>query len=85
VVKNQAVLSIKCKDFLLEQVKNTINDNVDKIVESRIISTREILAEPTNVDITDLTVDHLARFVECCLNTIDNSRILEEELAEICK
>ena len=35
--------------------------------------------------ITDLTVDHLARFVECCKNNIDNSAILEEELAEICK
>ena len=33
----------------------------------------------------DLTVDHLARFIECCKANIENSAILEEELSEICK
>lgn len=84
-LKNQAVLSVKCKDFLLGTVKSTIEANSDKIVESRVIAVRELVAGTEETDITDLTVDHLARFVECCKNNIDNSAILEEELAEICK
>ena len=84
-LKNQAVLSVKCKDFLLSTVKSTIEANSDKIVESRVIAVRELVAGTEEADITDLTVDHLARFVECCKNNIDNSAILEEELAEICK
>lgn len=84
-LKNQAVLSVKCKDFLLNTVKSTIEANSDKIVESRVIAVRELVAGTEEADITDLTVDHLARFVECCKNNIDNSAILEEELAEICK
>jgi DNA repair exonuclease SbcCD nuclease subunit len=84
-LKNQAVISVKCKDTLLNDVRALIEANADKIVESRIITTREIITDSQEIDITDLTVDHLARFVECCLNNIDNSSILEEELAEICK
>ena len=84
-VKNQAVVSVKCKDYLLAAVKAAIEANSDTILDSRVISTREIASEGTEADIADLTVDHLARFVECCLANIDNNKILEEELAEICK
>ena len=84
-LKNQAIISVKCKDFLLETVKTVIEANADKIIESRVISVRELNTGKQEVDITDLTVDHLARFVECCKNNIDNNAILEEELAEICK
>ena len=84
-VKNQAVVSVKCKDYLLAAVKAAIEANSDTILDSRVISTREIAAEGAEADIADLTVDHLARFVECCLANIDNNKILEEELAEICK
>lgn len=84
-LKNQAVISVKCKDFLLNTVKAAIEANSDKIIESRVITVRELVAGTEEADITDLTVDHLARFVECCKNNIDNSAILEAELAEICK
>ena len=84
-LKNQAVISVKCKDFLLNTVKATIEANSDKIIESRVITVRELVVGTEEADITDLTVDHLARFVECCKNNIDNSAILEAELAEICK
>lgn len=84
-LKSQAVISVKCKDFLLNTVKATIEANSDKIIESRVITIRELVAGTEEVDITDLTVDHLARFVECCKNNIDNDAILEAELAEICK
>lgn len=84
-LKNNSVVSIKCKDFLFADLKAAIEANSTKIIDSRIITIREIVNSTQDINIADLTVDHLARFVECCLNNIDNSSILEEELAEICK
>lgn len=85
-LKNQAVISVKCQVTLLEDVRIAIEENKDKIIESRVITIRNTsTTEESEADISELTVDHLAKFVECCLNNIDNSKILEEELAEICK
>ena len=83
-LKNQAVLSIKCEQTLIEKVKKVIEKFSEKIVEFRIIGVRkyETAAEPTELD---LSVDHLARFVECCKASLENSNILDEELSEICK
>lgn len=82
-LKSNAVLSIKCEQNLLETVKQNIAAH-DNIIESRTIITKQLMeaTEPTELD---LTVDHLARFVECCRATIENSTLLEEELSEICK
>lgn len=82
-LKNNAVISVKCDSSLVEQTKQVIT-NIPNIIESRIIITRkyEEATEPSEVD---LSVDHLARFIECCRANIETSTILEEELAEICK
>ena len=85
-VKNNAVLSIKCKDVLLEQLRAKLADASDKLVETRIIAVRDSLdASDTLVNLSELTVDHLARFVECCRENIEASDILDLELAEVCK
>lgn len=84
-LKNQAVVSIKCKDFLLETVKQKI-DSSTKIIESRVVIARdEIALNDAEIDISDLALDHLEKFVECCKEKIDNSDILDFELAEICR
>jgi hypothetical protein len=82
-LKNNAVVSVKCVQHLVETVRQRIEE-IPNIIESRVILVRqyEESAEPTELD---LTVDHLARFIECCKSTIENSSILEEELSEICK
>lgn len=82
-LKDRSVLSIKCDSTLVDQTKQIIS-NLTNIIESRIIVVQKIeeLTESVNVD---LSVDHLARFIECCRLSIDNSSLLEEELAEICK
>jgi hypothetical protein len=76
-------VSIKCNSALVEKTKRTVNE-LTNIVESRIIITRnhEEAAEASSID---LSVDHLARFIECCRTNIEASTMLEEELAEICK
>jgi DNA repair exonuclease SbcCD nuclease subunit len=82
-LKQKAVVSVKCNSALVDKTKQAISE-LSNIIESRIIITRkyEASTEVTNID---LSVDHLARFIECCRSNIESSNILEEELAEICK
>ena len=82
-LKNNTVVSIKCEQSVIEQTKQKI-EAIDNIIESRIIMTKQY-AEAAESSELDLTVDHLARFIECCKACIENSPMLEEELSEICK
>jgi DNA repair exonuclease SbcCD nuclease subunit len=83
-LKNNAVLSIKCEQSLIETVKQKL-ETLNNIVESRIIIIRNYEDIGTDCAELNLTVDHLTRFVECCKLNIENSSLLDEELAEICK
>ena len=82
-LKNNAVISVKCEQSLVEKVKQQIAE-LPNIIESRIIITKQQV-ENTETTELNLTVDHLSRFIDCCRATIENSTLLEEELSEICK
>ena len=82
-LKNNAVVSIKCVQALVEETRQKI-ETIPNIIESRVILVRQY-EEVTETAELDLTVDHLTRFIECCKANIENSTILEEELSEICK
>lgn len=82
-VKPNAVVSIRCEKSLLNAIKEKIDKN-DNIIESRIIVTQTQEVSETNPTL-ELSVDHIARFVECCKLHIENSTLLDEELQEICK
>jgi DNA repair exonuclease SbcCD nuclease subunit len=82
-LKSNAVLSIKCEQSLVEAVKQKIAV-LDNVVESRIILVKKYEETSETVDI-DLSVDHLARFVECCKETLEYTPLLEEEISQICK
>lgn len=84
-LKPNAVVSVKCDSKLIEKVKQRITELKDIILESRIIlvKTFEELSEESLG--LDLSVDHLARFVECCKANIEFTSLLEEELSEVCK
>jgi DNA repair exonuclease SbcCD nuclease subunit len=83
-LKNNAVLSIKCDSTLVEAVKKRIIELGDRIIESRIILVKKY-EESSESSELDLSVDHLAKFVECCLANIEHTPVLEEEINEICK
>lgn len=84
-VKPNAVVSIKCKDFLVKQVRETI-DTISNITESRIIITKDSAQLGTeDIDISSLCMDQREKFAECCRAKLDNNAILEMELAEILK
>ena len=82
-LKQNAVVSIKCDSTLVDKTKQVISE-LSNIIESRIIITRKY-GEAIEMPDIDLSVDHLARFIECCRSTIEASALLEEELAEVCK
>lgn len=82
-LKPNAVVSIKGAQSLVEKIRQKVED-VSNIIESRVILVRQYEESSEDQEL-DLTVDHLARFIECCKSTIENSTILEEELSEICK
>jgi DNA repair exonuclease SbcCD nuclease subunit len=82
-LKTNAVVSVKCQQSLIDQVRQKI-EATPNITESRVILTRQY-EENTESTELDLTVDHLTRFIECCKANIENSTVLEEELSEICK
>lgn len=83
-LKNQAVVSVKCDSSLADKVKLRISELSDKIVESRIILIKKF-EEATETTELDLSVDHLARFIECCKANIELTTMLDEELSEVCK
>lgn len=83
-LKNNAVLSIKCEQTLAKAVKEKL-DTLNNVVESRIILTRNYEESSDEQIELDLSVDHLARFIECCKTNIENTTLLDEELSEICK
>lgn len=82
-LKNNAVVSVKCVQHLVEVVRQKIEETPN-IIESRVILIRQY-EEATETTELDLTVDHLTRFIECCKANIEDSAILEDELSEICK
>jgi len=85
-LKNNAVIQVRCLARFAEQVRQIIAENKSgAIIESRLIIIHEAANEETAVDISDLTVDQHVKFAECCRACLENSEILEQELAEILK
>jgi DNA repair exonuclease SbcCD nuclease subunit len=84
-VKTNAVISIKCVDKCVEATREKIEANKN-IIDTRIIliKTFEDSGDPS-VDISDLAVDQCVKFAQCCREKLDNTPILEAELAEILK
>lgn len=84
-LKTNAVVSITCYDKDKEAVSEALAQHTDKIITQRITTVRD--AEKTvEIDLSDFKVDdHLKKFTECCLENIENTDILSQELNEVCR
>lgn len=82
-LKPNAVISIKCRDTLLQDLKDRLA-TID-IVDSRIIVTKDNVESITEASLEDFKVDHIAKFIECARAHYGADPILEAELAEVCK
>ena len=84
-LKQNAVISLKCLDSLVAKTKETIEAHKN-IIETRIVTVKPAFIDgSTEYDLSDLTMDHLARFYEICKEKIENTDVLEQELAEVLK
>ena len=82
-LKNNAVVSIKCDEKLMNKCDEFIKHF--KGVDYRLITSKDENITTSELDIKDLTIDHLSKFVEFCKERINNDEILEKELNEVCK
>lgn len=83
-LKDNAVASIQCKSDLVKALRDAL-ERTENVVESRVVVTHEPSDAASDGDIADLTVDQYAKFAECCHEKLENTRILDEELAEVLK
>lgn len=86
-LKDNAVLSIKCNEDLKDELNKVLDNIGQKIITKRIIFTR-IPKKSLNENLVELqnhATSYLNEFASFCKNNIDNSSILDYELAEVCK
>ena len=84
-IKNNSVLSIRYSTYLANELESELSKIKEKlIVTPRMMAIRET-ADAAEIKIQDLRSNHLERLVTFCRQALDNSDILEAELAELCK
>lgn len=89
-LKNNAVLTIKCEESLLQKVRDTIN-TLSNVVEQRIISYKNMGVHEDDVTSTEKielnAVDHLKQFYTFIMDNVDSTvvsrDILKEELSKV--
>lgn len=81
-LKNNSLVSIKCRDYLVEELKQYLENSTNILNYKITIVYSESITE-SNYE--DLTVDHLEKFVEFCKDKLGNLEIVNEELKELCK
>lgn len=84
-LKTKAIVSIKCDSNVFNATKQKLSDLQGSILESRLILIKKYDEAGETTQDLDLSVDHIARFIECCKSNLENTTILDEEISEICK
>lgn len=84
-LKDNAVVSCKCKDTLKDALQKTLQETKN-ILTYKIIYTRETLAvDVSNEQISLSNKDHLEQFKEYITQTLGLSDVVQQELLEVCK
>ena len=84
-LKKNAIISVKCSESIIMRLREVIS-TTPNILESRIILVKDAKnMENTDLNHISLCVDQCEKFAECCRARLDNTDILEAELAEILK
>lgn len=85
-LKDNAVISIKCKEELASKLKSILDTK--KLIASRTVLVKNVTGDISTTSIDDLLdnrVSHLTKFIHFAKENIENSDILNYELSEICK
>jgi hypothetical protein len=83
-LKENSVLSIKCLDELVDQVRKELK-NLTNIVEYRIVQYSKIVLNDGVQTVSMNNVDHLEQFRKFVLDNLGITEIVEQELNEVCK
>lgn len=86
-IKNNSVISIKCKDSYFEKVKELLNNS--KVLQSRILLSHDVQTIVDSEGVAQLlnteSISHLQKFIEFAKESLDNNEILFYELSKICE
>ena len=84
-LKNNAVVSVKCREDLADAVRNRLV--ASNIIESKLMLYSNTVVEDTSALKDVITSDHLVKFRDFILSRddISNIDIFKEELLEVCK
>ncbi len=83
LIKENAVVSIKCEDTLKEELTNRLS-NIDTVCVKVCYYAKELTDEVNNIAELQ-TVDHLDKFRNFIIEKLGNSEIVQVELSEVCK
>lgn len=82
-IKNNSVISFKCEEKLLDKLNETLYNNKDRIVKSRV-NLSFSNDETQSAQISQLaTTNYITQFCNYVLENLDNSTLLKEELSYI--
>ena len=81
-LKNNAVVTIKCTEGLINELKETIK-NVPNIVEHRIIVVPSEGSSGEEVQVSLNEIDHLKQFNDFVIDKLGNTEIVRDELSKI--
>lgn len=81
-LKNNSVVTIKCKPEKATEIKEFISNN-KYIIESRVILDLSSSSINENYSVDDLSVDHLSRFKQYIVETLGTNEIILDELDKV--
>lgn len=85
-LKNNAVLTVKCKDTEYDAWKHALEEYKNRIVTYKIIVEHLKLSSNTIEDnVKQLSLDHLSEFKKYILEQLGTNDIVTTELEELCK
>lgn len=79
---NHAVLSVKCKEHLVQQLKDLLS-SIEGIEEYRVVTVVEIKDIPEEDSAQLLTKDHLAQFRDYTIEKLGSTEVVLKELQEV--
>lgn len=82
-LKNHAVLSIKCKEPLIDTLRNKLQELSEKIVEFRIVVEYDSSIDNGESKLSFEGIDHIKEFKEYIIQELGKSEELLEELEKL--
>lgn len=83
-LKNNAIIYISVRDNLVNDLKELLEKQTN-IIAYRLVLTHELSNEATaQENVADLRMDYLKRFIDCCKDKLEHTKLLDEELSKIC-